>query len=797
MNLFKVVASLVLDSSDYDAGLTSGEKKAKSFAQKAGGVMASAGKLTAIGIGAASTAVVAFGKNAVSTGMQFDSAMSQVAATMGLTSDQITELRDFAQEMGATTAFSATQAAEALNYMALAGYDADTSMKMLPNVLNLAAAGNMSLATASDMVTDAQSALGLSMGQTNVLVDQMAIAASKSNTSVAQLGDAILTVGGTAKMMSGGTTELSTALGILADNGIKGSEGGTALRNILLSLSSPTSKAKDALEAFGGAEKLVYDEAGNMRSLNDIFSDLNAITAEMTQKERTELLSTMFNKRDLKSAEALLANAGARFSELSGYIDSANPAPIDKIGKSVGDIAQYTDSASENFKNATSAAKQMAGTQLDNLAGDITLFNSALEGAKIKVSDKLTPSLREMVSFGSKAVTTLSDAFAEGGLSGVMDALGDLVVDGIAMLTEHLPEIVTAGMSLLGALAQGIIENLPLIASTVLDIIIQIANSIGESLPELLPSIIDAILQIAQTLIDHLPELLNAVLTIIVGLAEGIVQSLPIIIEKLPDLITGIVDFLIEAMPLIIDAGIQLLGALIDNLPAILDAINEAIPDLISGIIESILEHLPELIQAGIDLFVALVESLPEIIAGIVEAIPSIITGIVDGFVEHWPEIKQAGLDLFNKIGEGLKETWEKAKEWGKDLIKNFTDGIKEKWNNLKEKVGNVAQGIKDFLGFSEPKKGPLSNFHTYAPDMIKLFVKGIDDNMWRIDDALKRLPVDALTVDATATGVGARNVAITQNIYAERMTPAMAFEQAREQQELLDWMGRGSFEHV
>ena len=146
---------------------------------------------------------------------------------MGVTVDEIGELRDFAQEMGSTTAFSATEAADALNYMALAGYDAETSMTMLPNVLNLAAAGGMELATASDMVTDSQTALGLSLEETSTLVDQMALASSKTNTSVSQLGEAILSIGGTAKNLSGGTTELNQVLGLLADNGIKGAEAGT------------------------------------------------------------------------------------------------------------------------------------------------------------------------------------------------------------------------------------------------------------------------------------------------------------------------------------------------------------------------------------------------------------------------------------------------------------------------------------------------------------------------------------------------------------------------------------------
>ena len=204
--------------------------------------------------------------------------------------------------------------------MALAGYDAETSMAMLPNVLNLAAAGGMELATASDMVTDAQSALGLTMGETTAMVDMMAKASSKSNTSVAQLGEAILTVGGTAKNLAGGTNELSTALGILADNGVKGAEGGTALRNIILSLSSPTDKAAKALASMGVE---VFDAAGNMRPLNETFEDMNAALGTMTQEQQTQALRNIFNKTDLKSVNALLATTVSGLGDIGAALESS------------------------------------------------------------------------------------------------------------------------------------------------------------------------------------------------------------------------------------------------------------------------------------------------------------------------------------------------------------------------------------------------------------------------------------------------------------------------------------------
>lgn len=180
------------------------------------------GNLMASAIRKAATEIVQFGKESIAAGMNFDSSMSQVAATMGKTTAEVQDLREYAQKMGAETVFSATESAQALNYMALAGYDAEKSMSMLPNVLNLAASGGMQLATASDMITDTQSALGLSMEETTELVNKMAKTASSSNTSVSQLGEAMLTIGGSAKKLAGGTTELTTILGILADNGMKG-----------------------------------------------------------------------------------------------------------------------------------------------------------------------------------------------------------------------------------------------------------------------------------------------------------------------------------------------------------------------------------------------------------------------------------------------------------------------------------------------------------------------------------------------------------------------------------------------
>lgn len=381
-------------------GINNADQQSSNFANTIqNAVSVALGNLLTQAISKAKGALIDFAKQSVQVGMSFDSSMSQVAATMGVTADEVQELRDYAKQMGATTAFSATESAQALNYMALAGYDAEKSMEMLPNVLNLAASGAMSLSKASDMVTDAQSALGLSMDETAEMVNKMAMTASKSNTSVEQLGEAMLQIGGTAKKLKGGTTELATILGILADNGMKGAEGGTHLRNMMNSLMSPTKDATDMMDKLGIS---LYDAEGNMRSLNDVFVDIRTAMSEMaTQEERDKVVSTIFNARDMKAAEAMLANVGDRYQELSGYIDQA-----------------------------AGSAQKMADTQLDNLQGDVTLFKSALEGAQITLSEKLEPTLRQVTKVGAQAVSEMSQAFGEHGLKAAIDAAHKAIYDG-------------------------------------------------------------------------------------------------------------------------------------------------------------------------------------------------------------------------------------------------------------------------------------------------------------------------------------------------------------------------------
>ena len=744
MDLLKLKATLGLDSSEYNEGLNDAKSKATSIGGSIGNGLKTAAKVGAAAIGVATAAVGKFAMDSIQAGGEFDKSMSQVAATMGMTVEQLNateeemanmsdaerqaaisaqesfgKLRDFAQEMGSTTAFSASQAADALNYMALAGYNTEEAMQMLPNVLNLAAAGDMELARASDMVTDAQSALGLQMEDMEGFVDQLAKTASKSNTSVEQLGDAILTIGGTAKILSGGTTELNTSLGILADNGIKGAEGGTKLRNVLLSLSAPTDKASALLESLG--VQAVDTATGNLKPLEEIMGDLSSSLDGLGSAEKAEIINTIFNKQDIAAVNALLDTSSDRWKELSADIEDSK-----------------------------GAAEAMAKTQLDNLAGDVTMFQSALEGAKIAVSDGLTPTLRQFVQFGTSGLSKITEAFKEGGLSGAMEAFGTILSDGLNMVIKMLPDMINAGMQLLGALGQGILDNLPIIIDAAVQIVVMLVQGLVQALPQLAQGVVTLITSLAQSLYENsgtllesgkqlltfiwegiqnnLPTLLESGAEMVSNLVNGFLENFPSMIEAAGNLLTEVLGYLYENYPKFMETGLNLLlnivNGIVNNLPQII----QAVMTVITQFIATITQNLPQILQQGITILGKLIAGLIQAIPQLIAAIPQIIKAIVDTFGSYnWLSI---GINILEGIGQGILSA-----------VGSVVDAAVSA-------AGQIWDSITGFFSISSPSKKMI-----WAGQMIdKGFAKGIDDNIDLVEDAIDNL-TEVPSIDVNASG--------------------------------------------
>lgn len=716
--------SQALDGEASAAGASAGGKLS--------GALGGAAKVGISAIAGATAAVGAFAGASIKAGADFDSSMSQVAATMGFSVSELNDstsaasqtmetLRNFAQDMGSSTAFSASEAADALNYMALAGYDAETSMNMLPNVLNLAAAGGIDLASASDMVTDAQTALGLSLDETSTMVDQMAATASKSNTSVSQLGEAFLTIGANARNLSGGTTELSTVLGVLADNGIKGAEAGTHLRNIMLSMNPTTDAAVAAWESLGVS---AYDADGNLRPLQDTFADLNAAMEGMSEQEKSSTLTSMFNKTDLASINALLGTEASRFTELSSAIEGAS-----------------------------GAASDMAGVQLDNLSGDVTLFQSALEGAKIAISDQLAPSLREFVQLGSDGLSNVTSAFKSGGLSAAMSAMGDTLSQGISLIVSKLPEFMAAGVELLNSLMQGISENLPMLAEAAVDIVIQLgeffidnlpllieagfevitqlALGIGQSLPELIPHIVEVVLSIVEYLVNNVDMLVDAAVALITGLAEGIVQATPILVEKTPEIIISLVQAIIANLPQLAVAAFELLSALVNYVIQYIFMLDETANKMMTMLGNYIAEKVTMLVSAGQKIVKAIVDAIKNKVTLLVSAVTEMVKKIKDEFTAKVNEFINIGRDIVEGIKIGFSNAWASMKEW------------------LKGMIGNIVTWAKEILGIGSPSKVMAKEVGHWIPAGI---AQGIEGNVGVVTSAM-----NSVTDELMHQGLNAR----------------------------------------
>lgn len=717
MNAFELFAKITLDTSGFDSELN----KAKGLASSVGSGISKVMDVGMKAVAGATAAVGAFGATSVKTGLEFDSSMSQVAATMGQKANEMVEydgqmmksseaLREFALKEGRETAFSASQAADALNYMALAGYDANTSIQMLPNVLNLAAAGNFDLARASDMVTDTQSAFGISLERTTQMVDEMARASSTGNTSVEQLGDAFLTVGGLAQELNGGFVylndgtevavdgiqELEIALTAMANSGIKGSEAGTHMRNMLLKLSSPTSDGTKALEAMGVT---VFDTEGKMRSLADVFVDLGNELDNMSQEEKIQTISDLFNTRDLASAEALLGAVQQDWDKIGESILGASEAGVMYQGKiysmeeaqaKFGDAIYDTD---KGFR-VLGAAEVMAATQLDNLKGDMTLFGSALEGTQIALSDKLTPTLRGFVQDATQGLSEVAAAITEGNWDGATDAIGKFLSNSLNTIVEGLPQFIDAGMQVLGALGQGIIDNIPTIVDSGVQIVVQLTNGLVQALPQLAEGAITLVQSLGQSFSENAPQLLDAGMQLVQMIADGIVSGIPILIEQgLPML----VDFsagLREHAGDLVDAGIDLIMKIADGLIEGLPTMIETIPDIIINIAGVINDNAPKLLVAGVEL-------IGKLGMGIIKAIPTLVANIpkiFEAILAVWSALNwiSLGTNLINFISDGVKSLAENIPNALKDIgnkAVEFFKGID--WKNLGQTIINfIKDGI-------------------------------------------------------------------------------------------------------
>lgn len=684
---YSITGDTRLDASGFNKGLSAMSVAAGNLIS--GLTQAATGKLTELA------------KTSVGVGMSFQSSMSQVAATMGVGVDQIQSLTDKAKEMGSTTAFTATQAADALNYLALAGYDANKAAEVLPSVLNLAAAGGMDLAYASDLVTKSMASLQIEATKQNVdeFGNKLAVAASHAGATVSQLGEAILTVGGTAANLKGGTTELTTALGKLADVGYVGAEGGTHLRNIILSLQSPTDDATKLMQKLGFQ---VYDAQGNMRGLDEILTDLGTSMEGLTQGQKDSIINTLFNKTDLAAVKGLLAAQGEQWESLAQQIDAA--------GEAAGD---------------SGAMAQMAETQLDNLQGSVTIMQSALEGLQLGIYEYLEPSLNEAAKWGSECFTTLTKALSEGGPEAMLQAAGQIISDLAASVTAQLPGLVTSGTEIIVQLAADIVAATPAMLDAAAGVMDALVQGIVDNLPSLIDSATKVIVQFTHYLSDHAGDLMDAGIQLLEQLIIGITDNLPQLITAAAELIAKFSAALISHLPDLLNCGAALLTTLVDGIIRSIENLGEAALACIAkltGVWDGSMDewgHIGENIVTG----------LLNGITGMWDTLVSTVKGKVNGMVSTVKNV--LGIHSPSKVFD----------EIGVNVTQGLVNGINTGAPAAEQAIQNIAQTLST--------NGP--DFATVGATITEQFRTKLDEGWEQIQSDIQTDALGAIETLATA----------------------------------------------
>lgn len=712
-----------------------------------------------------------FAKDSIAVGQQFDASMSQVAAVSGATGEDFDALRAKAQEMGAKTKFSASEAADAMNYMAMAGWKTDDMVSGIEGIMNLAAASGEDLATTSDIVTDALTAFGLTAKDSAHFADILAAASSNANTDVAMMGETFKYAAPVAGALGFSAEDTAEAIGLMGNSGIKASQAGTSLRGIFTALAG---EVKICGRNIGEVEIQTTNADGSMRGLSEILADCRDVFGQLSESEQSSAAQALVGKNamsgflalmnaapgDIEKVSGAIANCSFNMDDITASLEQSGVAwdkyanqawakagdgiqklaediryNVQDVGTSTEDLVRYLkqeygmdtvdavnaiNSVKSSLEETTGAAEKMAGVMQDNLAGDITIFQSAMEGAQIALSDKLTPALREVVQFGSEAVSSLTTAFQEGGLSGLMTEFGNVVANAATKIVESLPAIVEAGTQLITGLVDGIVQNFPALTEAAGEIMGTLINCILEALPQLLESGGQLVSMILQGISEGTPQLLESGGALVQELGTGIQEGIPDLVAKLPEVVTGITGFFTENLPQILDMGVQILNSIVNGILNSIPELVAALPDVIDAFVTFVTDNLPLIIESGIDILMNLIDGIIQTIPELIAAIPDVIDSIVNTLSENGPSIIESGVNLLLKLVEGigsaipelvamipdiivtivttLVENFPKIVESGVDILTSIVDGIGSVLGKISEAGGDIVQAVIDAI---------------------------------------------------------------------------------------------------
>ena len=669
-------------------------------------------------LGGATTAVTALGGAAIKVGSDFEAGMSEVQAVSGASGEALEQLKEKAKEMGAKTKFSATESAEAMNYMAMAGWKTEEMLGGIEGIMNLAAASGEDLATTSDIVTDALTAFGMSASDSTHFADILAAASSNANTNVGLMGETFKYVAPLAGSLGYSAEDTATAIGLMANAGIKGSQAGTALRSIMTRLAKPTKESQAAMDALGLS---ITDSSGKMKPLSEIVGDMREGFSGLTEDEKASYAAMLGGQEAMSGLLAIVNASDKDFEKLSGAINDCN-----------------------------GSAAEMAEIMQDNLQGQITILQSGLEGLGVSLYETMQDTAKDVVKEAQGMVQQLQDAFNEGGFQGLVGAFGNVLAQIVQRIAEAAPTVIEAavslvmsfcdglksapgigesGASLITSLVTGLMSCVGEIWTTAIVLIGKLAEGIAAGAPQMVQAASTAITDIVECIVDWMPDILQAGADIIVALAEGITGALPTLIaqaavivsdialalvENLPalvdaalQLVMGLVQGLVDGIPVLLEGAIQLFMAILDALPVIIEKLLQALPDLITTIIDFFTQNIPLIVDGAIQLLMGIIDAIPTIIQAIVNNLPQIITAIATGLAQAIPQIFTAAKDLLWQIIEAVPEIVVGIAGAVPDIIAGIVNGliggISAVWDAACELGSGILDGIKSFFGINSP----------------------------------------------------------------------------------------------
>lgn len=585
--------------------------------------------------------------------------------------------------------------------------------------------------------------------------------------------------------MEGVKGELEQAMG---DAGKSGSSSfGSAFSSGISAVAKATTAALGtAVAGVSALTKSAVDSFADYEQLTGGIETLFGDDAEAVLKN-AELAFKSAGMSTNDYMETTIQSAASLISSLEG--DTAKAA--DLMDMSITDMADNVNkmgTSMEAVQNAYRGFSRGNFTMLDNLAlgfagtaeGMQELLDKAEEISGIEYNIDSYSDIVEAIHVVQEemGITGTTAKEASGTISGSIASMGAAwqnLVTGIADPNQDL-----------GVLIDNVIEAGTTALSNLMPTIEHALLGIGEAVTKVAPIIAQMLPNLVTTLI---PPLIDAAIQLVNALVGALPDILGIIVQQIPMLFNLIVETVISLLPVIIDLGLQLILALADGLIQNLPTLIPAVVDVILTIVDKLTDPdtLVQLVDAALQLIIALAEGLIRALPKLIAKAPEIVKNLLTAIIQAAPMILEAGAELLFKLIEGIlmvvgqlvttgaelvesvKEGfWQKiedAKNWGKDMIQNFIDGIKAKWENLKSTVTDLASTIKSLLGFSEPEAGPLSNFHTFAPDMMQLFASGIRDNLGLIQSAMGDV-TGTLSADFTTAQIAPNNYSGIANPY-------------------------------